>query len=197
MHLTQLANLHEDMHDPSSQNSNDEEHTLSRRKKTPRKLTFHTMSQAQREQLYWNSPNTRRIEIDNNGSFIDFTAHFKYLGSHVSFDLTDDIDIANRITKASQAMAALRHLWRNPYVDLRAKKLIFLAIPANLLLWGCETWALRQSHIDRLNVFLHQSIRHILGIRMQDVIDDHISNEQIRKIFHDIPDASQPSRPDQ
>jgi hypothetical protein len=147
------------------------------------------MTQAQREQLYWNSPNTKRIDLDENGSFIDFTAHFKYLGSYISFDLTDDIDIANRITKASQAMAALRHFWRNPYADLRAKKLIFLAIPANLLLWGCETWALRQTHIDQLNVFWHKSIQTILGIRMQDVMDDHISNEQIRKIFHEIPDA--------
>ena len=190
MCLTQLASIHEHTNDPSRNGTtNNDEQTLNQRKRPPRKLTFHTMLQAQREQLYWNSPNTKRIELDDTGSFIDFTAHFKYLGSYISFDLTDDIDIANRITKASQAMAALHHFWRNPYADLRAKKLIFLAIPANLLLWGCETWALRQTHIDQLNVFWHRSIRNILGIRMQDVIDDHISNEQIRKIFHDIPDA--------
>ena len=86
-------------------------------------------------------------------------------------------------------MGALKHFWRNPYADLRAKKQIFLAIPANLLLWGCETWALRQHHIDRLNVFWHRAIRNILGIRISEVIDEHISNERIRKIFHDIPDA--------
>ena len=190
VHLTQLASLHEHTHDPPSRNTNNNEHTLTRRKRTLRKLTFHTMSQAQREQLYWNSPNTRRIEIDKNGSFIDFTAHFKYLGSYPSFDLTDNINIANRITKANQAMVALHHFWRNPYADLRAKKLsIFLALPANLLLWGCKTWALRQTHIDQLNVFWHRSIQNTLGIPMQDVIDDHISNKQIRKIFHDIPDA--------
>ena len=188
LHLTHLAQLHENAHNPPMDNHDNIE-TISRRKRPTRKLTFHTMSQAQREQLYWNSPNTNRITLDHDGSFIDFTAHFKYLGSYISFDLTDDIDIANRITKANQAMAALRHIWRNPYADLRAKKQIFLAIPANLLLWGCETWALRQNHIDQLNVFWHRAIRNILGIRMQEVIDDHISNEQIRKIFHDIPDA--------
>ena len=154
-----------------------------------RPLTFCTMTMQQREELYWQSPTTNRIELDNDGSFIDFTAHFKYLGSFISFDLTDDMDIRHRITKANQAMGALRHFWRNPYADLHAKKSIFLAIPANLLLWGCETWALRQSHIDKLNVFWHRAIRNILGIRMSEVIDDHISNEQIRKIFHNIPDA--------
>ena len=152
-------------------------------------LTFCTMSMKQREELYWQSPKTNRILLDDDGSFIDFTAHFKYLGSFISFDLTDDMDIKLRITKVNQAMSALRHFWRNPYVDLKAKKLVFLAIPANLLLWGCETWALRQSHIRKLNVFWHRAIRNILGIRMQEVIDDKISNEQIRKIFFDIPDA--------
>jgi len=160
---------------------------LSKARKRP--LTFYTMTQKQREELYWNSPNTNRITISDDGSFIDFTAHFKYLGSHISFDLTDDLDIKHRISTANKAMGALRHFWRNPYADLRAKKLIFLAIPANLLLWGCETWALRQTHIDQLNVFWHRAIRNILGIRMSEVIDDHISNETIRKIFHDIPDA--------
>ena len=162
---------------------------ITRTKARTRPLTFSTMTLQQREELYWQSPTTNRIELDEEGTFIDFTAHFKYLGSFISFDLTDDMDIRNRITKANQAMGALRHFWKNPYADLQAKKSIFLAIPANLLLWGCETWALRQSHIDKLNVFWHRAIRNILGIRMSEVIDDHISNEQIRKIFHDIPDA--------
>ena len=202
MHQHQLApNLEPhpttvlDLTDPSSDTSDDfddqtPQATLSTRPRgRTRPLTFSTMTRQQREALYWQSPTTDRITLDDNGAFIDFTAHFKYLGSFISFDLTDDMDIRNRITKANQAMGALRHFWRNPYADLQAKKTIFLAIPANLLLWGCETWALRQSHIDKLNVFWHRAIRNILGIRMSEVIDDHISNEQIRKIFHDIPDA--------
>jgi hypothetical protein len=152
-------------------------------------LTFSTMTPKQHEELYWKTPVTNRIDLNSNGEFIEFTAHFKYLGSYISFDLTDDMDIKNRITQANQAMGALQHFWKNPYADLKAKKLIFLAIPANLLLWGCDTWALCQSHINKLNVFWHQAIRNILGIRTSEVIDDHISNEQIRKSFHDIPDA--------
>ena len=175
--------------DESAHNNPTDLASLSITNARTRPLTFSTMTPEQREKLYWNSPNTNRIKLDQNGSFIDFTAHFKYLGSFISFDLTDDMDIKNRITKANQAMGALRHFWRNPYADLKAKKQVFLAIPANLLLWGCETWALRQSHIDKLNVFWHRAIRNILGIRMAEVIDDHITNEQIRKIFHDIPDA--------
>ena len=136
------------------------------RTSSKRKLTFSTMTQKQRELLYFESQNTNRVLLNDN-SFIDFTAHFKYLGTFISFDLTDDHDINNRITKASQAMGALKHFWDNPYADLKAKHLIFLAIPANLLLWGCETWALRQSHINQLNAFWHRSIRRILKIKLR------------------------------
>jgi hypothetical protein len=40
-------------------------------------------------------------------------------------------------------MRALKHLWENPNADLKAKQQIFIAIPGNLLLWGCEPWALQ------------------------------------------------------
>jgi hypothetical protein len=33
-------------------------------------------------------------------------------------------------------MGALKHLWNNPYADLKAKQQIFIAIPGNLLLWA-------------------------------------------------------------
>jgi hypothetical protein len=86
-------------------------------------------------------------------------------------------------------MGSLKHFWNNPYASLRAKQLIFLAIPANQLLWGCESWALRQSHITKLEVFWHRSIRRILRIGIGQVIKERITNERIRKIFFNVPTA--------
>ena len=77
------------------------------------------MSQKERETLYDNSPNTRRMMIADG--FIDFVKHFKYLGSYVSFDLTDDFDIDKRIAAANKSMGSLKHIWNNPYASLRAK----------------------------------------------------------------------------
>ncbi len=59
----------------------------------------------------------------------------------------------------------------------------------NLLLWGCETWSLRQSLLNKLKVFLHQSIRRILAINMTRVKEEQIQNTKIRNIFYDIPDV--------
>jgi hypothetical protein len=67
------------------------------------------------------------------------------------------------------------------------KYLLFRAIPMNLLLWGCETWSLQQSLLDKLEVFLHKSIRRILKISMFRVINEKLRNEQVRTTFYAMP----------
>ena len=84
-------------------------------------------------------------------------------------------------------MRALAKLWTDASVDNSIKYLIFLVIPTNLLLWGRESWALRTSLLKELEVFLHLITRRILGISMDEVKDQHITNETLRKKFFDIP----------
>ena len=155
-------------------------------KKKTKKPTKVQLARKHRERIYQASPLTDRIHTE--AGFIDFCMHFKYLGSYLSFDLTDDFDIENRLASANSAMGALKHFWNNQYADLHTKVAIFKAIPLNLLLWGCETWALRESHLNSLDVFLHRSIRRILGITITQVQDERIKNESIRKTFYNIPD---------
>ena len=84
-------------------------------------------------------------------------------------------------------MIALYKFWTDASVDNFSKYLIFLAIPINLLLWGCEIWALWTYLLKKLEVFLHRSIRRILVISMAEVKDQHITNETVRNKFFDIP----------
>ena len=78
-------------------------------------------------------------------------------------------------------MGALEKLWTDASVDNHSKYLIFLAIPINMLLWVCESWALPTSLLKKLEVFLHRSIQRILGIRMNEVKDQRITNETVRR----------------
>eukprot|EP00956_Cyclotella_meneghiniana_P019936 scaffold34652_cov36-Cyclotella_meneghiniana.AAC.1 len=130
---------------------------------------------------------TNRIMLDSEG-YVDFTKDFLYLGSSTSYDLRDDQDIARRINIASRSMGMLKNFWDNPSIDLYTKHLFYLAIPINLLLWGCESWALKKSSLKKLEAFHHRSIRRILKINMTQVREDKIRNEKIREQFHNIPD---------
>ena len=153
------------------------------------KKTYSKLTQKQRETMYHASPNTDRVYMQDETSHIDFTPHFKYLGTYISFDLSADFDINNRITKASREMGRLRHFFNNQYVELNFKHQVFLQYIVNILLWGCESWAIKDHHFKQLNVFIHRSIRRILHIRMSQVIDDHIKNSSIRKTFYNLPTA--------
>ena len=118
---------------PADYTTNDDDAPLTApNPKNPAKKTFSTMSQKEREIPYDASPNTPKIMIADG--FIDFVKHFKYLGSYLSFDLTDDYDIDKQIAAANKSTGSLKHFWNNPYDSVRAKQLIFLAIPVNQLL---------------------------------------------------------------
>ena len=55
-----------------------------------------------------------------------------------------------------------------------------MAIPLNLILWDCESWALTK-------VSLHmRSLRRILKITWSDVMEEKIINISVRKNFNNI-----------
>jgi hypothetical protein len=76
------------------------------------------------------------------------------------------------------------YVWESLYIDLKAKYLFFLAIPINTLLWGCESWAIRKDRHKKLDVFVHSSVRRILGINMLLTMrEERLRYEKVRKMF--------------
>jgi hypothetical protein len=86
------------------------------------------------EALYDELKKTQPINIDNGQ--VTFCRHFKYLGSYISFSLTDNFDIKKQLTLASQSMGALKCIWNSPHLEIWSKYLLFREIPVNFLLWG-------------------------------------------------------------
>jgi len=117
--------------------------------------------------------------------YITYTRQFKYLGSIVSHDLSDTHDVENRILQEQKALNALMsNVFRNSHLSLHVKKLLYMAIPINLLLWGCKSWALKQSDQDKIQRFHSKGIRRILNINMIEVRDQQITNQQIYTKFN-------------
>ena len=141
---------------------------------------------AREDKSYDTLSETQPITLPDGG-IITFCKHFKYLGNYISYSLRDDYDIDHRLAQASSAMGSLQHFWTDDAVDVHSKYLIFCAIPLNLALWGCESWALRETMVRKLETFFHRSIRRILGITWTQVIDEHITNDSVRMRFCHIP----------
>ena len=80
----------------------------------------------------------------------------------------------------------MKDFFNRPEVNTRTKHMIFMAIQINLLLWGCESWALRVDLLDKLERFVNRKVRSILNLNMWHVKDQHITTKQLREKFNDI-----------
>ena len=141
--------------------------------------------QTEREHKMYNRlDETQSFPVANG--FVSFTQTCWYIGSLISYNLRDNNDITARLAATNAAMGRMNKLWRNPHLGLYNKYLLFRAIPMNLLIWGAETWYLRQSQLDKLEVFLHRSIRRILQISMTKVQEQRIHNNKVCKLFYSI-----------
>ena len=78
-------------------------------------------------------------------NFITFIKVFQYLGSWIAYNICDEHDILQKKLKANQAMGALNFVWNADSVDLNVKYKIFISVPLNFLLWGCESWAITKN----------------------------------------------------
>ena len=90
-------------------------------------------------------------------------------------------DISNRISKAQHLFFSLNKLvFRNKDIDIQIRKRIYIAIVINILLWGCESWALTSEDRRKLEIFHTRCCRRILNYSIYDVMENHeLSNKNI------------------
>jgi hypothetical protein len=74
----------------------------------------------------------KHIVMNNGTQFISFTRI--YLDSYLTLELSDNKDVSERISKASQQMGMLRHVWNAPELCRRVKFWTFITGPVNTLL---------------------------------------------------------------
>jgi hypothetical protein len=126
----------------------------------------------------------------NKVAYFHFTNAIKYLGSIVTSCLRDSIDITTHISKACGTIGALKEFFISHEAPLNIKPMLYLAIPLNTALWGCELCALLDTDTKALEVFHHRSIRRILGISMKRAREEKINNSEVIKRFHGIPTSN-------
>ena len=126
------------------------------------------------ERIYEYSNETLPVDVD--GGRITYCMYFKYLGSWISFTLTDDKDIEMRIAAFIKSTGGLKVFFDRKEVRLQSKFMVFMALPINFLLWGCESWAVCKYHLNKLQSAINLQIRRILKLTMWDVKEQRITN---------------------
>nr|VZI51958.1 unnamed protein product [Spirometra erinaceieuropaei] len=112
-------------------------------------------------------------QISVNGTQLQVVENFPYLGSILSRNTKIDDEVANRISKASQAFGRLRStVWNRHGLQLSTKLKMYKAVILPTLLYGAETWTVYTRQARRLNHFHLSCLRRILRLNWQDRIPD-------------------------
>nr|VZI27468.1 unnamed protein product [Spirometra erinaceieuropaei] len=117
------------------------------------------------------APNAPHINV--NGTQLEVVENFPYLGRTLSRNTKIDDEVANRISKASQAFGRLRStVWNRHGLQLSTKLKMYKAVILPTLLYGAETWTVYTRQARRLNHFHLSCLRRILRLNWQDQIPD-------------------------
>ncbi|BHF85894.1 hypothetical protein SprV_1002906800 [Sparganum proliferum] len=112
-------------------------------------------------------------QISVNGTQLQVVKNVPYLGSTHSRNTKIDDEVANRISKASQAFGRLQStVWNRHGLQLSTKLKIYKAVIPQTLLYGAETWMVYTNQARRLNHFQFSCLFHIQILSWQDRIPD-------------------------
>ena len=90
------------------------------------------------------------IEIDED-RFMSFCIKFKYLGSYFVPERNDTADITERISQARKLFGSMKkQLLSNKEIPIDIRHRLYQATVVNILLWGCESWALKEADRSKL-----------------------------------------------
>ena len=95
-----------------------------------------------------------------NGRFVPVVTKFKYLGSYISSDGSDTIDVQSQIDSAARAFGALsKCIFRSQNIDRKAKSAIYESLILSICLYGCESWCLTEKLYSKLRQFHARCVR--------------------------------------
>ena len=113
-------------------------------------------------------------------TFLPIVDNFNYLGSTLSRDCSDEEEVNKRITKASNAFGSLRKpIFANGCITIETKKRVYEGLILPILLYGSETWSLKEKLYSKLHVFHHQCVRVMNRVNRRETWEQKISMQEL------------------
>ena len=114
--------------------------------------------------------------------YMPIVTKFKYLGSYVSRNGDDAVDVDSRITSASKAFGALRGcVFSSSHVSVEAKRAVYETLIISILLYGGESWSLTEKVLGRLRAFQARCVRSMCRVSRKHAWRHHISTADLEQ----------------
>ena len=116
------------------------------------------------------------------GRFMPIVSKFPYLGSYVSRNGSDALDVDSRIVAAGKAFGALRAcLFSSTHINAQAKAMVFVTLILGILLYGAESWRLTERVKQRLRVFHARCVRGMCRVSRKHTWKHNISTATLEQ----------------
>ena len=112
------------------------------------------------------------IPIMLEGEGLEEVESFRYLGSIVDTQGGTEADVKTRISKARAAVNILRNVWKSRVIGKTTKIRLFNTNVKSVLLYGAETWRINKITLKRIQTFVNQCLRKIIGIQWMDKVSN-------------------------
>ena len=113
-----------------------------------------------------NTTNTTPIMLEEEA--LEEVESFIYLGSIVDKQGGTDADVKIRVGKARAAFQQLKNVWVSKHLKNKLKIRTFNTMVKPVRLYGAETWITKAANMKKIQSFINNCLRRILGIHWPD-----------------------------
>jgi hypothetical protein len=117
-----------------------------------------------------------------SGNVVPVVAEAKYLGSMLTRDGLDSVDVDARVAAATRAFGALaKTVFQSPAVSPLAKREAYVATVLSVLLYGCEGWCMSTALWCKLRRFHNRCTRAMCRVTRWHVREYGITTASMQK----------------
>ncbi|WP_147453090.1 hypothetical protein [Xanthobacter tagetidis] len=120
---------------------------------------------------------TGGMNVMLNGKMLEEVEEFKYLGSKVAVDEASEVEVYHRVNEMCKVLGACKMVMGCRSLGMDAKRAFYEGVIVPTVLYGSETWGLREAERRKLNVFEMKYLRNMVGVKHRD----RVRNEEVRR----------------
>ena len=117
-----------------------------------------------------------RLNVMLNGEALEEVDQFTYLGSVIAANSGVEADVHHRVNEGCKVLGALKGVMKNRRLGMNVKKVLYEKVVVPTVMYGSESWGMKVTERQKLNVFEMKCLRSMTGVSQLD----RVRNEVVR-----------------
>ena len=117
-----------------------------------------------------------RMNVILNGDAFEEVDQFIYLGSVIAANGGVEADVRQRVNEGCKVLGALKGVMKNRRLGMNVKKVLYEKVILPTVMYSSESWGMKVTERQKLNVFEMKCLRSMTGISWLD----RVRNEVVR-----------------